>query len=152
MEFIHDRTQADVDRARELTQKYLNRTITDAEKAEWATDGKGALNVSDLNRIEGNTEEIAENLAIVVQTKTWDYNDIPQASDYLRIRNNVQAVRNAWMVLADTPDTPVQPLTTYQKWNDIERILHDVNYVYERTMASRFYCGDNVYAGEGGLL
>lgn len=149
MDFVFDRTQTDVDRIRELTGKYLAGTITDEEKLEWASGGKGALNVEDLNRIESNTAEIAGQLAVVVQTKTWAYNDIPRASDYLRIRNNVQAIRDAWAALSGTPETPVQPLTTYQKWNDIERILHDVNYVYERTKASYYYCGAEVYAGEG---
>lgn len=153
MEFVYDRTQADVDRAKELNQKYLSRTITDDEKAEWAAGIKGALNLADLNRIEGNTAQLASLLAVTIQTKTWNYNDIPRSSDYLRIRNNVQTIRDAWAALSDTPDTPTQPLTTYQKWNDIERILHDVNYVYERIMNSYYYCDTEIYAGEGvGIL
>lgn len=150
---VYDRTQADVDRVLELNQKYLARTITDEEKVEWAGGLKGALNISDLNRIEENTALLASLLAVTAQTKTWNYNDIPRASDYLRIRNNVQSVRDAWAALSDTPDTPTQPLVTYQKWNDIERILHDVNYVYERTMNSYYYCDTEIYAGEGaGIL
>ncbi len=153
MEFVYDRTQSDVDRVKELNQKYLARTISDEEKAEWAAGLKGALNVSDLNRIESNTTQIASFLAVTVHTKTWNYNDIPRASDYLRIRNNVQAVRDAWAALSNTPQTPAQPLNTYQKWNNIERILHDVNYVYERTMNSYYYCDTEIYAGEGaGIL
>lgn len=153
MEFVYDRTQADVDRVKELNQKYLARTITEEEKTEWSAGLKGALNISDLNRIESNTAQLASLLAVTVQTKTWNYNDIPRASDYLRIRNNVQAVRDAWAALSDTPETPTQPLVTYQKWNDIERILHDVNYVYERTMNSYYYCDTEIYAGEGaGIL
>lgn len=153
MEFVYDRTQSDVDRVKELNRKYLSRTITEEEKTEWSAGLKGALNISDLNRIESNTAQLASLLAVTVQTKTWDYNDIPRANDYLRIRNNVQAVRDAWASLSDTPETPTQPLITFQKWNDIERILHDVNYVYERTMNSYYYCDTEIYAGEGaGIL
>jgi len=43
----------------------------------------------------------------------------------------------------------LSPLVTYQKWNAIERILHDVKYVYDRVMDSYYYCGDEIYAGEG---
>lgn len=148
MEFVYDRKQADVDRVKELNRKYLERTITDEEKAEWAGDLKGALNTSDLNRIESNTAQLASILAVAVQTKTWDYNDIPRESDYLRIRNNVQAVRKAWAALPETPSTPTPPLVTYQQWNAIEQILHDVLYVYNATINNLYYCGE-LYAGEG---
>ena len=149
MEFIFDRTQADIDRVKELNEKYRTGKITEEERSEWAAGLKGALNAADLNRIEGNTEIIAEYLATVVSVKTWKPSDIPRVSDYKRIRDNVQKVRDAWAVKSDTPPTPEQPLNTYQKWNDIERILHDVDFVYTRTMESRYYCGDEFYAGEG---
>lgn len=114
---------------------------------------KGALNAADLNRIESNIREIAEALAVSVTVKMWGADQIPRASDFKRIRDNVQRIREAWSALKDTPATPDPPLTTYQKWNAIERILHDVKYVYDRVMGSYYYCGDEIYAGEGiGIL
>ena len=148
MEWVYDRTQEDVKRAKLLTPKYAAGTITETEKKEWAAGMKGALNASDLNRIEGNIREIAGFLAI-----TWEKNQIPRVSDFKRIRDNVQRIRDAWSTLKDTPDTPDTPLVTYQQWNAIERILHDVKYVYDRVMDSYYYCGDEIYAGEGiGIL
>lgn len=153
MEWVYDRTQEDVERAKLLTQKYAAGTITETEKKEWAAGMKGALNASDLNRIEGNIREIAGILAITVTTKTWGKNQIPRVSDFKRIRDNVQRIRDAWSTLKDTPVTPDTPLVTYQQWNAIERILHDVKYVYDRVMDSYYYCGDEIYAGEGiGIL
>lgn len=153
MEWVYDRTQEDVKRAKLLTQKYAAGTITKTEKKEWAAGMKGALNASDLNRIEGNIREIAGFLAITVTTKTWEKNQIPRVSDFKRIRDNVQRIRDAWSTLKDTTDTPDTPLVTYQQWNAIERILHDVKYVYDRVMDSYYYCGDEIYAGEGiGIL
>lgn len=64
MEWVYDRTQEDVERAKLLTQKYAAGAITETEKKEWASGMKGALNASDLNRIEGNIREIAGILAI----------------------------------------------------------------------------------------
>ena len=155
LNFVYDRTQADVDRLKELNSRYLARTITDREIREWSTgiNGKaglkGALNLSDVNRVEENTSAIARCLATIVSTKEWEYGDIPRVSDYQRIRNNVQKIKDSFMALSDTPDVPDQPLNTYQKWNDIERILHDVYYIYVRLQNSYHYCGTEVYAGEG---
>ena len=114
---------------------------------------KGALNVADLNRIESNIREIGETLAVSVTVKTWGANQIPRVSDFKRIRDNVQRIREAWSALKDTPAKPDPPLITSQKWTAIERTLHDVQYVYDRVVGSYYYCGDEIYAGEGiGIL
>ena len=153
MEWVYDRTQADVERVKALNDKYAAGTISEEEKREWAAGMKGALNAADLNRIESNIREIAEALAVSVTVKMWGADQIPRASDFKRIRDNVQRIREAWSALKDTPATPDPPLTTYQKWNAIELILHDGKYVYDRVMGSYYYCGDEIYAGEGiGIL
>jgi len=149
MEFIYDRTRGDVDRVTELNKKYLERTITDEEKKEWAGNLKGAINIADMNRIEGNIAVIANFLGVLVTTRTWIAGDIPRVADYQRIRDNVESLRATWHVISETPETPNQPLNTYQKWNDIERILHDLNYTYEGYINSFNYCGAEIYAGEG---
>lgn len=155
MEWIYDRTQEDVDRAIYLNQKYISGTITDEEKAEWQSDLKGALNASDLNRIEGNIAELANAIAKEVLsfkvesivTKQWSGAGLPRVSDFLRIRTNVQALRDAWYTTGTTPDTPDPPLNYFEKINDIERILHDLYTTYVNTIRSYDYCGE-FYAGE----
>lgn len=91
---------------------------------------------------------VAGKVAASIKTKSWSYGDIPRVSDYLRIRGNLQVIKDAWMALSDSPAVPDQPLNTYKKWNDIEKLLHDVNYTYDRTVSSYDYCGE-IYAGEG---
>lgn len=152
MEFIFDRTQADVDRVKDLNKKYLSGTITDEEKEEWLAGSKGALNLSDLNRIENNIETLASYFIVTVSVKNWSLGDIPRVSDYARILENVQKIKNAWFVLPEAPPTPMQPLTTYQKWNDIEQILYEINSAYERYINSFYYCGDEIYAGDIGII
>lgn len=155
MEWIFDRTQEDVDRAIYLNQKYMSGTITDEEKAEWQSDSKGTLNASDLNRIEGNIAELANDIAKEVLSfdlksivaKQWSGTDLPRVSDFLRIRNNVQAIRDAWYTTGSTPDTPEPPLNYFEKINDIERILHDLYETYLATISHYDYCGE-FYAGE----
>lgn len=152
--FVYDRTQADVDRVKELNEKYLKGTITDDEKREWNTgiNGKlglkGALNLADIKRVERNADQIGKLVAAAVNVKEWEYGDIPRVSDYARIRENVRKIRTAYIVHSDTPEMPKQPLNTYQKWNDIEKILHDVYYIYVRLKNSYKYCGEELYAGE----
>lgn len=130
MEFVYDRSAQDV----------LHRTK------------KGVLNAEDINRIESNSEAIADKIAVPVTTKTWPIGGLPRVSDYKRIRDNVERIRSGYGIRSDTPETPEQPLNSYQKWNDIERILFDVNDLYDRTESARAYCGE-VFAGEGvGIL
>ena len=130
MEFVYDRSAQDV---LQMTKK-------------------GVLNADDINRIENNTETIADKIAVPVTVKSWSVGGLPRVSDYKRIRDNVERIRQGYGIRSDTPATPEQPLNTYQKWNDIERILFDVNDLYDRTENARAYCGE-IFAGEGvGIL
>lgn len=153
--FVYNRTQEDVDRVKYLNEQYLNGTITEDEKREWNTgiNGKvglkGAFNLSDIKRNENNCKIIGELVSAPVIIKEWDYGAIPRVSDYARICSNVQKIRSAFITHSDTPEVPKQPLNTYQKWNDIEKILHDVYYIYVRLKNSYYYCGTEMYAGEG---
>lgn len=153
MEFVFDRTQQDVDRAAELNRKYITGTITADEKTEWAAGIKGALNLSDVNRIEGNVQEIAAEIAASVTAKTWSTEVALRESDYSRILSNLAVIRAGYGIMSDTPEVPAQPVNTFQKWNDVEKILHDVHYVFTHVQMDRFYCGSDVFAGEGiGIL
>lgn len=58
--WITDRTQADVDRVKELTAKARSGTWTEEEQQEWASGMKGALSYTDYNRIENGIKELAE--------------------------------------------------------------------------------------------
>ena len=58
--WITDRTQADVDRVKELTAKARTGTWTEEEQQEWAAGMKGALSYTDYNRIENGIKELAE--------------------------------------------------------------------------------------------
>lgn len=153
--FVYDRTQADVNRVKELNEKYLKGTISEEERREWSAgiNGKlglkGAFNLSDIRRNENNCRIIGGLVAATVDTKEWSYGDIPRAGDYERIRGNVRRIRESFLTYSDTPEVPEQPLNTYQKWNDIEQILHDVYYIYVRLKNSYYYCDTEMYAGEG---
>lgn len=124
--FITDRTQLDID----------ERTA------------KGFINASDMERVESNTELIAGYLAVPVTVKkNWKTGDLPRVSDFKRIRDNVEKIRSGYVIRADTPETPAQPLNTWQKWNDLEQILYDVFWIYFNNLNNKDYCGE-ISAGE----
>ena len=124
--FITDRSQLDID----------ERTA------------KGFINASDMERIETNTELIAGYIAVPVTVKkNWKIGDLPRVSDFKRIRDNVEKIRSGYVIRADTPETPVQPLNTWQKWNDLEQILYDIFWIYFNNLNNKDYCGE-ISAGE----
>lgn len=124
--FITDRSQLDID----------ERTA------------KGFINASDMERVETNIELIAGYIAVPVTVKkNWKIGDLPRVSDFKRIRDNVEKIRSGYVIRADTPETPVQPLNTWQKWNDLEQILYDVFWIYFNNLNNKDYCGE-ISAGE----
>lgn len=125
--FICDRTQSDVD--------------TRSKKA--------FINAADLVRIDNNVDLISHYIGVPTVIKNdWVVGDIPRQSAYKRIRDNVERIRAGYAIRADTPLTPDQPLNTLKKWNDIERILYDVFWIYIGNKNNKDYCGE-ISAGEG---
>ena len=64
--WITDRTQADIDRVKELTAKARSGTWTEEEQAEWAAGMKGALSYTDYNRIENGIKDLLKSLAHLI--------------------------------------------------------------------------------------
>lgn len=121
-----------------------DRTIQDVEQRT----AKGYINASDLNRVERNTRIVAEYIGIeVTVNENWEIGELPRVSDYKRIRENVQSIRDNYMIYTSTPEVPEQPLNNYKKWNAIERILHDVYVIYFGNISNVDYCGE-IAAGE----
>lgn len=151
---ITNRTQADVDRVATLAGRVSAGTATEAEKAEWASDLKGAYNASDLNRVGAAVAYVAGWLnvygyAVTVTAKQdWTGSDIPTAGQMAAYLRDVAALRGAIAVMASTPPTPDSANNlTWQEANNIEQILLDVDELLTRMAAAWFYSGE-LYAGE----
>lgn len=137
---VFDRKQSDVD---ELTTIIANgyQSLSDGEKEDWLSTKKGAINAQDLNRIEGNMEVLAQSLNIAGMTfKTnWDYISFFLSEDQDRIILNMNNILTFFSPIID-PDTgeaiymPSAPLNTYQKLNDLEKIIY---IAYERLQHDR---------------
>lgn len=113
---------------------------------------KAYLNAKDLNRIEKDIEILAEYLNVDVTVKTWEIGSLPRASDFKRILDNVQTLVDDYMVREDTPVAPVQPLNHFQKWNDIEHILHDLFWIYIGNLNNIYYCSEMSCGEEIGVI
>lgn len=146
---VFDRTQSDVIKLQDfLSRGYKN--LTDDEKIEWLnTNFKGALNSSDLNRIEKNMNVLSDFLGLTIGAKTWQETDIPINSDFTRIKNNLISIRNQAevknLIYDSTPEVPDLPFNHYQKINDIERIIYDIYVLYT---SKYYYCGQELYCSE----
>ena len=145
---VTDRSSRDVERVKELLEKGY-KYFTAEEREEWSGDMKGALNTSDLIRIQNNVQLLSDVLEIDLMV--FDVPDLPDVVFYNQMIENVEAIRNAYCIHVNTPKTPEAPLNTYTKWNDIEKILLDV---YEILLNNfHYYCGNEIYAGDTtGLL
>ena len=153
LNLITDRTQADVDRVRQLAQKGFGNMTAD-EKTEWLNGLKGAYNASDLNRVGAAVAYVAGRLkgygyAVSVSPRQdWQVSDIPTPESMTAYLADVAALRAALTVAADTPEVPEDmERLTWQEANDIEQILVDVDELLTRMAAAWFYSGD-LYAGE----
>lgn len=145
---VTDRTQSDVERVLKLLKKGWQ-SFSQEEKEEWQNGLKGALNRADLERIQNNIQLLSDVLELDLAVDTIP--DIPKVNFYNALARNVEAIRGAYCIHSDTPPTPNAPLNTYQKWNDIEKILLDVYEILLNNFS--YYCGNEIYAGDTtGLL
>ena len=140
---VTDRTQSDVECVRELLKKGWQ-SFTEEEKETWQSGLKGALNRIDLERIQNNVQLLSDVLELDLVVE--EVPEIPKENFYNIMVTNVEAIRKAYCIHVDTPLTPQTPLNTYQKWNDIEKILLDV---YEILLTNfSYYCGSEIYTGD----
>ena len=129
---ITDRTQKDVD----------ERTT------------KGHYNAIDLNRVAQAMNYISNILNqqryhVVITPKTdWAITDIPTQSQMQQYIDDIGALRSAISVFPSTPSTPsnMEGLS-WQKANDIESILCDLDTLL-KNMAISWYYSSDLFAGE----
>lgn len=150
---ITNRAKEDVDRVKELVSKGYD-AMSDAEKAEWNGEMKGAYNASDLNRVGLAVDYLTRRLrsygisAATAPKTDWTVDDAPTISQMRQYLADVEALRSAIAVLQTTPVVPsdMEGLT-YTEANDIEKILTDIDRLITNMTAAWFYSGD-IYSGE----
>lgn len=122
---VYDRTKEDV----ALAKAYN----TDPSIADGITEYKGALNASDLNRIEGNCEYLARLLyscgytADITVKTDWTTSDFPTLTHFNRIRSNITELMDVYAQAEDMPDMRSDDRTDYIDVNNMEFDLLRVN-------------------------
>lgn len=100
-----------------------------------------------LNRIEGNTQYLADIFKITLTTKTWKNTDFLTPSQMQRILDNVRKVQEAYFPLPGSPTVPDMPAVRWDAVNAIEQIQWGIRELWERNQNSRIYTGE-ICAGE----
>lgn len=148
--FVTDRTQIDVDEVARLEKAGWD-GMTDAERERWKKGMKGALNLSDIKRIENDCYILAQLLNVSIVTHRENLPRFPTGNYFKSLLDNVATLRAVGYRYQTTPEVPEQPINTYQKVNAIEKILNDIYEVYNSNFVH--YAGEGLYAGqEIGLL
>lgn len=127
-----------------------DRTLSDVLQL---TD-KGMYRASDLNRIEQAISAVTEKLNdaghnIELETgPTWTMVSVPTYEETSRILRNLSKVRNSMALFHSTPYVPSDmDFMTYQRANDIEQIILDVNRAIISKQRAYIYAG-MIYSGD----
>lgn len=141
---VYDRTEEDVEYAR-----VYNKSPSESAASEY----KGALNASDLNRIEGNCAYLSELLHsrgytshVTVKTD-WTMTDFPTLAEFTRIRDNITELMRAYAQAEDMPDMRTDSRTDYVEINNMEFDLYRINEMIANMKAIYIYSGE-LYGGE----
>lgn len=142
---IFDRTQIDVNRVLELNEIGWD-NMTPEERNEFSQPMKGALNGSDIARINGNINFINTIYSLGLQpldetALTGDpYITLSRFEDQ---HAAMVTVRNRCAVRHDTPYVPEGTVpSTYQDINAIERILFDAYELWFENQEAKRYTGE----------
>lgn len=104
------------------------------------SSGKGYLNFTDLNRIEGNCKHLKEQLtlsgysSLPMTFKTWAMADFPYPDEINRIRNNVKGVANSFYSFA--PTIVFHNTLNFTDVNTLEELMDKVNNLIELMIQS----------------
>lgn len=144
-------------------QPITDRTEADVTYAEThrdnATPNKGALNYTDLSRIETNCQYIEQQLNrhgyyVYLITKTdWAVTDFPTHGEIDRIRRNVGKLISCYAQMPGSPDIRFWDSLDWQDTNSLEQNLANIDTLIQWMMAGFRRCGGfNFYSGEGVTL
>lgn len=118
-----------------------------------STPNRGALNYTDLNRIESNCEYLAGQLlgygySVSISVKTdWTVYDFPPHDQIDRIRRNVDALINGYHRMVGSLDIRYWESLDWQDVNTLEQHLKNVDDILIKMIAGLRYSGE-ICSGE----
>lgn len=143
---ITDRTQTDIENAKLIRENYVKqfKTLT---SEQITTLERGTVTINTLNRIESKQDEL-KNLfndmgywnTDITSKLDWSGGDVFIESDFQRIIDNENILRNAFFAKTDTPETP--PISFhYENINSLEKILVDLDVMINDVKSNYRECG-----------
>lgn len=119
----------------------LESLITDRTAADIGATAKGFYNTSDISRINSYISYLSDELGLGLTVNNVALGQKLTRAQMQSIIDNVNAIRAAWYIASDTPNTP-QPFNwDYQKANDIEKILLALDEFYQSVQVDKLYSG-----------
>lgn len=124
-----------------MNNKNLEPLITDRTAADIGVTAKGFYNTSDIARINSYISYLSDELGLGLTVNNVALGQKLTRAQMQSIIDNVNAIRAAWYIASDTPNTP-QPFNwDYQKANDIEKILLALDEFYQSVQIDKLYSG-----------
>lgn len=137
---VTDRTQEDYDFAKQKIAEWI------ADPTLVRYDLKGCMNISDINRIEGNIKYLSDRLNELYyrnSTSTfssWGRESIPTTTEVSRIIQNVNSLVRAYPLRGNAPTVPTN-LNSIDDVNNVEKILLIIRENIEMMVSSFKKCG-----------
>ena len=120
----------------------LDPLITDRTSQDVATrTKKGFYNVSDVQRVNSYIEYLSDVLGLNLNVTDISLGQALTRAQMDDIISNVNAIRAAWYVASDTPQTPIAVNWDYVKANNIEKILLALDEFYQSSQVDKIYSG-----------
>ncbi len=142
---ITNRTQTDVNEAVRIRDVKV-KTFQELTASEIETLERGTMTINTLNRIEDKQAELKALFNEMgywntsTTNKSWDATQIFDASEFQRIIDNTNILRNAFFVKSNTPKTP--PVSYhFGDINSLEQILYDLDVMINDVKSLYKECG-----------
>ena len=120
----------------------LDPLITDRTTQDVSTGTeKGFYNVSDVQRVNSYIEYLSDVLDLNLTVTDVSLGQALTRAQMDDIISDVNAIRAAWYVASDTPQTPIAVNWDYVKANNIEKILLALDEFYQSTQIDKLYSG-----------
>lgn len=119
----------------------LEPLITDRTAADIGVTAKGFYNTSDIARINSYISYLSDALELGLTVNNVTLGQKLTRAQMQAILDNINAIRAAWYVASDTPNTPQLFNWGYQKANDIEKILLALDEFYQSVQIDKLYSG-----------
>ena len=135
---IFDRTYDDVVAAKAQIAEWI--AAIQKGKSFETYELKGCLNLSDINRIEGNIKFLSDNLSALgyhpdVTVKSWERSGIPNEKDIERIIYNIKEIIGKYYQMEGVSELPLS-MMRWDEINAIEENLAKIKELYEAMVSS----------------